>query len=154
MQRTILTVRVLSCDAKIIGSLVGGCRVTVLHRETGEVLASGRHEGGSGSTALIMDRPHTRGTSRFDDEGTACFQVPLELTEPTPVEIVVEGPLAFSQARQTATTTTWLIPGRDVIGDGVVLELRGFIVEIMTPPSSDTLRGGAPVHLQAAVRLL
>lgn len=150
---TKLTVRVLSCDAKIIGSLVGGCRITVTNRRTGEPMASGLHLGGSGATDSIM-APWTRGETLFDTSGTAAFRTMLSLEEPVEVEISAEGPLSFAHAAQRTAVTTWLIPGQHVEGDGIVLKLHGFIVEIMNPAGVEVFRTGQPIDLEAGVRLL
>ena len=151
---TDITVRVISCDAKVIGSLVGGCRVIIRHRLTQKVLAEGFHRGGSGETDSIMKQPRQRGATVFATEGAAAFTTCLPLTEPTPVEIIAEGPLAYPQALQRASTTTWLIPGKNVPGEGFILQLHGFIVEIMTPASVEVFGPDDPVHLEASVRLL
>lgn len=151
---TRVKIRVLSCDAKVIGSLVGGCRITMKHSINGEVLARGFHVGGSGDTASIMKRPRVRGENIYDTEGAAAYIAELPLTEPTPVEVIAEGPLAFPQAIQRASKTTWLFPGEDVSGDGLLLELHGFIVDIMTPESVDVFHSHDSVHLKSSVRLL
>ena len=151
---TRITIRAISCDAKVIGSLVGGCRITVKHQVSGEMLAQGLQLGGSGNTETIMQQPRTRGAAAYGTEGAAAYTAELKLSEPTPVEIIAEGPLAFPQALQRAVLTTWLIPGQDVAGEGFLLELHGFIVDIMTPESVDVLHSRDPVHLQVSVRLL
>ncbi len=151
---TCVVIRATSCDAKVIGSLVGGCRITVKHQITHEILAQGLQLGGSGNTETIMQQPRTRGDATFSAEGSAAYTAELTLTEPTPVEIIAEGPLAFPQALQRAVLTTWLIPSQDVAEEGFLLELHGFIVDIMTPQSVDVLHSRDTVHLQVSVRLL
>ncbi len=37
------------------------------------------------------------------------------------------------QASVTATTEIWVIPGKDILNDGVIVEIPGFIVDILTP---------------------
>ncbi len=151
---TRLRVRVVSCDAKVIGSLVGGCRITIRDAKSGDVLARGEHLGGSGDTKTIMKIPRQRGTAVFDTPGTACFEARLDVTEPTLVEVCAEGPLACPHAMQSATKTTWVVAGEDVGGEGLVLELNGFIVDILEPHGTDVLHSGHRVHLEAGVRLL
>lgn len=152
---TRLRVRVLSRDAKIIGSLVGGCRVTIRHEDTGQVLARGLHLGGSGETDLIMKTPRDRGAGRvYDSPGTACYEARLDLDGPTPIRVDVEGPLAFPHAIQRASKTLWMIPGEDIVGEGLLLELNGFIVEILQPTGVDVLHSRAVVPVRAGVRLL
>ncbi len=153
-QSTRVVVRAVSCDAKIIGSLVGGCRISVRERDSGEVLAEGLQLGGSGDTESIMKTPRTRGATVFDTPGAACFEATLDLAEPTPVEIVAEGPLAYPDALQLAGKSTWLLPGRHLDGEGLVLTLHGFIVDVIIPASVDVLGSRQAVEIEAGVRLL
>jgi hypothetical protein len=136
---TRLLVRVLAHDAKIIGSGVGGANVTVKDVRTGAVLASGVQEGGTGNTDLIMRAPWTRGAALFDQEGTGSWLATLELTEPTLVEVVAEGPLGFEESLQRGSKTLLMVPGRDVVGEGLVIELNGFTV-VIESVGSDTGR--------------
>lgn len=101
-----------------------------------------------------MKRPRVRGAVVYATEDTAAYKTEVVLSEPTPVEIVAEGPLGFPQALQRTSKTTWLIPGEDVLGEGILLELHGFIVDIMTPESIDVFHSQDRVHLEASVRLL
>jgi hypothetical protein len=130
---TRIMIRVTARDAKIIGGGVGGARVTVVDAETGEFLAEGLQEGGTGDTQLIMRTPHGRDMTVFDTEGAAGFLAELEISQPTIVVISAAGPLGYPQAVQTASKQMLVVPGRHVEGDGVVLELHGFIVEILSP---------------------
>jgi hypothetical protein len=130
---TRVTVRVVARDAQVIGSEVGGARVTVVNARTGEILSEGLHEGGTGDTQLIMRTAHARDMTIYDTEGTAGFLAELDIAEPTIVVISAAGPLGYPQAIQTASKQMLIVPGRHVEGDGVVLELHGFIVEIISP---------------------
>ena len=129
---TRLVVRAVAADAKVIGSGVGGVQVTVTDAVTGEVLAEGVQRGGTGDTEAIMRQPHPRGTDVYGGEGTAAFTAELPLEGPTRVRVTAEGPLDAPEAsRQQAATTLWMIPGRHVEGEGLVLELHGFLVEVL-----------------------
>ena len=128
---TTVKVSVIAHDGKLMGSGVGGARVTIRDLDTGEVLVDGLHQGGTGDTGKIIELPHVRGESLFDTPGAAHFSAELSLTAPTRVEIVAEGPLSTPQAMQRATKSTLLIPGEHVEGDGIVLELNGFRIEIL-----------------------
>ncbi len=152
-QTTRVMVRVTSHDAKIIGSGVGGARVTIRDARTGAVLAEGVQEGGTGNTSLIMGS-RDRGASVYDTEGAAGFLAELDIREPTWVEITGEGPLGTPDALRRTTSTTLLIPGRDVLGDGIVLELRGFTVELREPAEGARLRAGTSVDVLARVTML
>ena len=149
---TRVMVRVLARDAKIIGSGVGGAKVTIVNAVTGEVLAEGLHDGGTGNTQLIMKTPQARGMTVYDTEGTAGFLAELELSEPTIVNIAAVGPLGYPQATRAATKQMLLVPGEDVLGDGVVLELHGFIVEIVSPEPLAPV--GGSFRVSARVRMM
>ena len=126
---TKITVRAVSRDAKVLGDAVGGARITVRELATGKVLASGVQAGGTGDTARIMQTPRERHAKIYGTPGAASFTATLALTSPTRVEITAEGPLKYPQAMQRASTTMLLVPGRDIEGEGVVLEIPGFIVD-------------------------
>jgi len=128
---TRLLVRVLAHDAKLIGSGVGGARVTVREVATGALLASGVQEGATGDTDAIVRRPVTRGATVFDTEGAASFLAELELDEPTLVEVVAEAPLGTEHATQRGSKTLLMVPGVHIEGEGLVVELNGFTVELL-----------------------
>ena len=151
---TRVMVRVVAHDAKIIGSGVGGARVTIRHRESGEVLAQGVQEGSTGSTDLIMRKPHERGGTVFGTEGAAGFQATLELDKPTPVVISARGPLGTPHAEQTASASMVLLPGHHVVGEGVVLTLYGFTVEILEPGTASTVPTGGEIDLTVRITML
>ena len=127
---TRVDVHVVARDAKLIGSAVGGAEVTIRDAHTGEVLAEGVHEGGTGDTDLIMG-PRERGVDVFATPGAAVFSAEIPLTAPRSIRIEASGPLDYPSARERAETTLLLVPGRHLEGDGVVLELWGYIVEIL-----------------------
>lgn len=150
---TDVIVRAVAQDAKVLHDAVGGARITIRERSTGRILARGVQQGGSGSTEQIMRQPHRRGEVLYATPGTAGFRATLKLERPTIVEISAEGPLAYPQATRHTTTTMLLVPGRDVLGDGVVLTLRGFIVTIEAPGASSTPTGDS-LGVRATVRML
>lgn len=148
---TRVVVRAVSQDAKIIGSGVGGARIMIRDGLTGQILASGVQEGGTGDTdAILGPRPREGGV--FDTEGAAAFRATLDLTAPTMVTIEAEGPLRPDHALQHASTSLLLVPGHHVEGDGVILTLHGFSVEMVEAPTS--ARAGAPVPVRAKVTML
>ena len=57
---TEIVVRVLSRDAKFIGSSMGGAQVTLRDVKSGDVLAEGQTSGGTGDTGLLMKANQTR----------------------------------------------------------------------------------------------
>ncbi len=149
--QTTVTVRVVAHDAKIIGSAVGGATVIIRNAVTGEVLAQGAQQGSTGDTRRIVEEPRARGATVFDTQGAAGFTATVALDTPTVVEVVAEGPRDYPQAMQRASTTLLLIPGRDVTGDGIVLELHGFIVELLEPREA---RAADSLPVRARIRMM
>lgn len=146
---TVVTVRAISRDAKVLGDGVGGARITIRDAGTGNVLASGLQTGGTGDTKRIMQQPRARGAMVYESEGAAAYRATLDLNAPTVVEITAEGPLKYPQAMQRASKTLLLLPGRHIEGDGVLLEIAGFIIDVpATQASSNT-----PVPIRAKVTM-
>jgi hypothetical protein len=151
---TRVMIRVVSHDAKIIGSAVGGARITVRDARTGSLLARGVQEGGTGDTQRLVVEPRTRGQHVFDTEGAAGFLAELNLTGPTQVRIEAEGPLGTPHASQRISRTMLLVPGYDVLGEGVVLELYGFTVELLEPSGDLHEALGNEIGVRARVTML
>jgi hypothetical protein len=151
---TKVIVRVVARDAQVIGSGVGGALVRIKNLETGEILAEGKQEGGTGSTERIMVQPRRRGEPVYATSGSAYFEARIPLGRPTPVEIVAEAPLKYPQAIQKGSKTLMLIPGKDVLGEGIVIELNGLIVNVLSPSAKEGLKGGEAVLVGAEVRML
>lgn len=130
---TEITIRVLSKDAKFIGTSMGGMRVTVRDAHTGEILAAGLTQGGTGDTKRIM---HENGGRRAQlaDDSAAKFVTVLDLDEPRLIEVEAYGPVAQPQAAHRVLSSQWIIPGRHLsASDGWVLELPGFVVDVLAP---------------------
>ncbi len=130
---TKIIVRVVSKDSKVIGSGVGGAFVRIKNLETGEILAQGKQEGGTGDTDRIMVRPHRERRDSLWDSDAAFFQAEIPLDRPTQVEIYTEAPLAYPHVIQKGSKTLTLIPGKHILGEGVIIELNGLIVNILNP---------------------
>ena len=150
---TTITVHVRSNDAKLLQDPVGGARVIIRDAETGTVLAEGLQQGDSGSTDQIMRQPHRRGENIYTTPGAAQYVATLSLVEPTRIEVTAEAPLDHPQAMQSASKTLWVMPGQDIEGDGLVLTVHGFIVEVLEP-SSSSAASGESVSVRARVRML
>jgi hypothetical protein len=129
---TMLTVRTRAKDAKFIGSSMGGSYITVRNAENDELLAEGYTEGSTGNTTRIMSQPYTR-YDDLADVNTAAFRTEIPLTAPTLVTIEAQAPGHHRQARVRVSTQVWMIPGRDIVGDGIVLEIPGFVVDVLLP---------------------
>jgi len=129
---TKLVVRVKAKDAKFIGTGIGGALVVIRDHFTGEILAHGNTTGGSGNTELIMKTPLTRGQSQIDAQ-TAYYETALNINDPVLVDIEVLAPVNRRNAAVKGSTQLWLIPGKPIAGDGVIIELSGYILDILTP---------------------
>ncbi len=152
---TAIDVRVMSKGAKFVGTSMGGVEVVIRDAETGEVLARGKTEGTTGDTAKLMteEAPHHAPVSTED---AAVFRAEIDLAEPRRIEVTARGPLAQRQAENTASVTQWVVPGRPITGgDGLVLELPGFAVNVLAPPAHITLSGiPQSVQLRANVCMM
>jgi hypothetical protein len=151
---TKIIVRVVAKDSKVIGSGVGGAFVRIRNLETGEILAQGKQEGGTGDTERIMVRPRQRGEIIYGTSGAASFQAEIALDRPTQVEIYTEAPLAYPQSIQKGSKTLTLIPGKHILGEGVIIELDGLIVHILNPSPKEVLKKGEELTIKAEVRML
>ena len=151
---TKVIVHVVSKDAKVIGSGVGGALVRIRNLETGEVLAQGKQEGGTGDTDRIMVQPRRRGEVLYGTPDAAFFQAEIFLDKPTSVEVYTEAPLGYPHAIQKGSKTLTLIPGKHILGEGVIIELNGLIVNILGPSTEGRLKKGEEVLVRAEVRML
>jgi len=151
---TKIIVRVVAKDSKVISSGVGGAFVRIKNLETGEILAQGKQEGGTGDTETIMVRPRKRGGIIYGTSGAASFQTEIPLDRPTQVEIYAEAPLAYPHSIQKGLKTLTLIPGKHVLGEGIMIELDGLIVSIISPSQKEGLKKGEELLVRAEVRML
>lgn len=135
---TKLVVRAKAKDAKFLPATLG-VHVTIKNNMTGEVLAKGMAIGGSGNTELIMADAIRRG-QQLADESTSKFETVLMLNEPVFVDIEVIASVNRKNGTRKVTTQTWLIPGKDIKGDGLVVEIPGFIVDILSPTTQQYTR--------------
>ena len=128
---TKIMVRAKAVDAKYIGSSVGGVKIIVEDAETGEMLDTGWINGGTGSTKALIKEPIKRGQV-LTDADTAGFVAKVDISSPRLLRFKLVGPYGYRQALQEASVTTWVIPGKDIMGDGITLTMSGFIVDSWT----------------------
>ena len=152
-QTTDVMIRAQSKDAKFIGTSIGGARVVVKDATTGEILAEGLTEGSTGDTDKIVKDPITRG-KQLTDEDTAGFLAQLDIDEPTFVTVEVIAPWNKKQARVTSSTQLWVLPGKNITGDGVVIEVPGFVVDILFPQTHERISSDKPVDITANVVMM
>jgi hypothetical protein len=153
--QTKIIVRAKAKDAKFIGSMMGGALVVIRDSDTGEVLARGFTSGGTGDTRKIMTEPLKRGVS-ITDQSAAKFEAVLDINEPKLVTIEVSAPYAQRQSLAKNTTQVWLIPGKDITGDGIIVDVYGFSVKVLLPQPHEMLKlsGGritVPVRTNVAM---
>ena len=152
-QETTVMVRALAKDAKFIGSSIGGAKIIVRNTETGEILDQGFTSGSTGDTKLILKTPQERYDSLTDEE-TAGFNAELKIKEPTFIEIEAHAPFNKKQARVVSSTQLWVIPGKNITGDGVVLEVPGFVVDILSPQTHERIKASEVVNLKANIVMM
>ncbi|WP_282079499.1 hypothetical protein [Aquimarina algiphila] len=129
---TKIMVRAKAKDAKFIGNSIGGAYIIIRNQRTGEILSQGKTKGGTGDTSLIMKTPRERNINITDDK-TSGFLAELDISEPVFVSIEVFAPINKKQATVSGSTTLWIIPGKDILGDGIIIEIPGFVIDILTP---------------------
>jgi hypothetical protein len=152
-KETKVMIRAIARDAKLIGKGVGGARITIREAGSGKVLAQGEQQDGTGDTALIIEKPRVRGAKVYDTPGASGFLAVLNLERPTVVEVTAEGPLGSTQATERASKTLLLVPGEDVLGDGIILEIHGFIVKTLSPQMDAKVAVGSPFEVRATVTM-
>jgi len=151
---TTILVRVVAHGAMVLGWEVGGARVTITDIENKQILAAGIQQGESGDQNQIMRTPHVMEEPVYSSRAAAAFTTTLELHRPTLVEIAAEGPLGHPASMRRATTTALLIPGQNLTGDGIVLHLYGYLIQINHPKPGESLIAKDDVKLRASVRTL
>ena len=151
---TTVVVRVVGNRAMVLGDSVGGAAVTIKDMTTGAVLASGVQTGSGGDLRSIMMTPRQQTEQIYSLKGAASFTATLTLLKPTLVEITGEGPLKFPRAKRRASKTVLLYPGKHVTGDGIVLDINGLIVQIVSPTPDRPLGIGDGVTIRTTVNMM
>lgn len=135
---TDIDVRIMSRGAKFIGTSMGGVEIVLRDVDSGEIYARGVTRGGTGSTDKIMLQSHKR-NDVVADESAAVFNTSIQLSEPRLIEVEARGPLAQRQSMNRVTATQWVVPGKHLTGgNGWMLEMPGFVVDILDPPAHFT----------------
>lgn len=150
-------IRARAKDAKFLGSSIGGAHVIVRNKVNQQILAEGKTTGTPGNTAQIMDTSRGR-YAPLADEAAAKFDAVLDITAPTLVRIEVLAPANHGQSQVNASVEMWVIPGKHITGDGVVLEIPGFIIDILTPRTHNYIRlssiNAHPMPIQANIVMM
>jgi len=135
-------VRAQAKDAKFIGTSIGGAKILIKDALTHEILAEGTTQGSTGNTEKIMKSPLERGV-RITEESTAGFNAKINVPEPRFVTIEAYAPYTKKQALVRSSTQLWLLPGKNITGEGIILEIPGFVIDIVNPQTHQTYPGGA-----------
>ncbi len=151
-ESTEVTVRAIAKDAKFIGSSMGGVIITIKNAETGEVLAEGLTEGSTGSTEKLVLNPKKR-YEQLHTEGSARFSADLNLDEPVFVTIAATSTYR-NEKEVTSSTQLWLIPGMDITGDGIILEIPGFLVDITNLQPYENRAPGIGINVKAKIVMM
>ncbi len=149
---TKLVIRAKSKDAKFVGTKMGGAMVVVKESETGRVLVEGLTSGGTGDTRKIMVEPKTR--FGHIAGGAAMFETSVNIDEPTLVTIEVKAPYAAKPNMIKSSTEMWLIPGKDITGEGIVIEVPGFSIDARTPERVSMAQNRAAIPIQAHIVMI
>lgn len=161
---THITVRVIAVGGKFLGDDVGGSQISIRDVYTGELLAAGVTHGGSGPAAL-MTTPLARTQPIPTEDGAnsaARFDATLALDRARLVEVTAIGPLAAPYPGRV-TQTVWLYPGKDLSPsdglrtDGLLMEMPGLIVGVVTPPMhylAQTHDPSKPMEIRANVTMM
>lgn len=150
---TSLTIRAKAVDAKFIGSSIGGAKVLIKDAVTGALLAEGETAGSTGDTRLIMETPQGRRQKITTDE-TAAFVAKLAIDKPTKVAVSIIAPQHNGNAKVTASTELWVFPGKDILGDGLIVYIHGFAVDILSPQTHEIIDGTKNIEVTANIVLM
>ncbi len=150
--QTNLVIRAKSKDAKFVGTKMGGAVVIVKDSATGKVLAEGLTEGGTGDTGKIMIDPKTRFGTIGD--GAAKFETSINIDEPTLVTIDVSAPYVYRDNMIKSSTQMWLIPGKHITGEGIIIEVPGFSVNARSMEKVKLEGGKAFIPVQAQIVMI
>ncbi|MCB7480765.1 hypothetical protein [Christiangramia sediminis] len=152
-QETNVMIRAKAKDAKFIGSSIGGAKILVKDALTGEVMAEGITSGSTGNTDIIMNQDWKRGEN-LSDENTAGFNAGLNIKKPKFITIEAYAPVNKKQAEVMSSTQLWVIPGKDIAGDGVVLDIPGFVVDILSPQTHERIASSENIELKANIVMM
>lgn len=152
-QETSVTIRAKAKDAKFIGSSIGGAKILVKNALTGEIMAEGVTIGSTGNTDLIMKQDQKR-YQQLSDENTAGFTANLDIEEPVFVTVEAYAPFNKKQAMVMSSTQLWVIPGKHITGDGLVLEVPGFVVDILSPQTHERISQDSSIEIRANIVMM
>lgn len=149
-QETEVMIRVKAKDAKFIGSSMGGAKVIIKDSQTGEILSQGFTAGSTGNTKAIMETPLSR-NARLSDEKTAGFLASLNIQEPVLATVEAFAP---GSSDVKSSTQLWILPGKNISGDGLVIEIPGFIVDVLSPQAHERISKDKKIDITANIIMM
>jgi hypothetical protein len=151
---TDIVVRAISRDAKFIGDSMGGVRIILRDAGSGKILAEGITRGGTGDTKRLTETARRRESLATPD--AAAFRATIDIDQPRLVQLEAYGPLGQPQSAITTTSQQWILPGRHVReGNGWMVEMPGFVVDILDPPAAGVFKlPTADIELRANVVMM
>ncbi|HLR25427.1 MAG TPA: hypothetical protein VK112_06135 [Fodinibius sp.] len=135
-EATTVVVRAKAKDAKFVGTSMGGAHILIRNAATGQILTEGVTEGSTGDTGKLMRTPRER-YADISTPDAAKFKATLTLEEPVFVTVSATAPGVQRQSKAKVSTQLWLIPGKDILGDGIILEIPGFAIDILQPQAHE-----------------
>lgn len=150
---TRIMIRTRAKDAKFIGSSIGGAKIIVRDATTHEILDQGFTTGSTGNTDLLMKTPAKR-HMQLTDAKTGGFEANLKLEKPTLITIETIAPFNQKQAQIAASVQIWAVPGKDILDDGIILEIPGFLVDMTLPTPHSAFKANADFEIKAAVMMM
>ena len=136
---TDIVVRAISRDAKFIGDSMGGVRIILRDAQSGKILAEGVTSGGTGDTKRLTETAKRREALATPE--AAAFRATIDIDQPRLVEVEAFGPLGQPQSAITVTSQQWILPGKHIReGNGWIVEMPGFVVDILDPAAASTIK--------------
>lgn len=152
-QETAVVVRAQAKDAKFIGDGMGGAMITIIESATGDTLARGLTKGETGDTDRLVREPVKR-YEQLSTPGAAAFEARLMLSEPMLVTIEATAPWGEPHARISSSVQQWLIPGKNITGDGIIIEVPGFVINNQLPNQGITYSAGQSVPIRSHIVMM
>jgi len=149
---TFIVVHVRAQDAKFIGTSMGGAIIIIRNAETGEILDKGITRGETGDTKLIMRTPYKRGM-RLTNDNTAEFRSVIHISVPTLLTIEAHAP-GIKDEPVISTTQIWAIPGKHLLGDGIILTIPGFFVKTELPQVRQSYKLGEQQNIPLKAKIV
>ena len=78
----------------------------------------------------------------------------IDIDEPKLITIEVEAPYGMKPKTVKSSTQVWLIPGKDIVGEGIIIEVPGFSVNANAAGRLNLAKGKAVIPIQARIVMI